>query len=227
MDIETLIRNATEEELPAIASALKRANERPAILVTLRTGGRRYVVCQEDEHLFADLVGLDEAKLAERVRHSLLVPFGAQWMRGAGDAKLTDSQLRNLEDALANCANDWIEENALDRAGGVAARCMGEETPRAFPADLCAVAFRPDAYDTAAAALQRFTAGRRKQGYTIHVVPVEGEPFDAELVDLVIDEDDGKWKAQVAPWDEEEDRGDRSKMRTFDIYDELDRLEVI
>jgi hypothetical protein len=84
MDIETLIRNATEEELPAIASALKRANERPAILVTLRTGGRRYVVCQEDEHLFDDLVGLDEAQLAERVRHSLLVPFGAQWMRGYG-----------------------------------------------------------------------------------------------------------------------------------------------
>jgi hypothetical protein len=57
----------------------------------------------------------------------------------AGDAKLTDSQLRNLEDALANCANDWIEENALDRAGGLAARSMPADTPRALPADLCAV----------------------------------------------------------------------------------------
>jgi hypothetical protein len=84
VDVETLIRNATEDELPAIASALRRANERPAILVKLRTGGRRYVVCREDEHLFDDLVGLDEAELAERVRGAVLVPFGAQWLRGYG-----------------------------------------------------------------------------------------------------------------------------------------------
>lgn len=84
MDVKTLIRNATEEELLAIASALKRANKRPAILVTLRTGGRRYVVCREDEHLFEDLVGLDEAELAERVGRAVLVAFGAQWMRGYG-----------------------------------------------------------------------------------------------------------------------------------------------
>ncbi len=54
----------------------------------------------------------------------------AEGCESAGDAKLTGSQLRNLEDALANCANDWIEENALDRSGGVAARCMPEDTPR-------------------------------------------------------------------------------------------------
>ncbi len=45
----------------------------------------------------------------------------------AGDAELTDRQLRDLEDALANCANDWIEHKALDRAGGVAARCFPED----------------------------------------------------------------------------------------------------
>ena len=84
MDVEILIRNATEAELPAIASALKRANARPAIVVTLRNGGRRYVVCQEDEHLFADLVGLDQAELAERASRAVLVPFGAQWMRAYG-----------------------------------------------------------------------------------------------------------------------------------------------
>jgi hypothetical protein len=52
----------------------------------------------------------------------------------AGDAELTDRQVRDLEDALANCANDWIEQKALDRAGGVAARCFPEEkTERRYP----------------------------------------------------------------------------------------------
>ena len=48
----------------------------------------------------------------------------AEGCQVGGDAQPTDSQLRDLEDSLANCANDWIEENELDRAGGLAARCM-------------------------------------------------------------------------------------------------------
>lgn len=106
-----------------------------------------------------------------------------------------------------------------------AARELAQQTQD--QAGLCTIAFRPEAYDTAATTLQHFTAHGRNHGFTVHVVPVDGDPFDAELVDLVVDQDAGQWRAEVASWNEQQGCGDRSKMRTFDIYDDLDRLEVL
>lgn len=156
-----------------------------------------------------------------------LYPRAGAGCENARDAGLIDSQLRKIEDVLARSAKAWIKQNALDRTARVSARCLGGAPPRTLPADLCVVGFRAEAYDNAAATLQRFAAHNHEDGATVHVVPLDDEPFDAELCDLVVDEGDGKWKVHVAPWDGEEGRGDRTKMRTLDIYDELDRLEVI
>jgi hypothetical protein len=93
-------------------------------------------------------------------------------------------------------------------------------------ADLCVVAFRRDAYGLAVETLERFVQKGPRSGVTVRVVPVEGKPFDAELVDLVIGDVDREWKARVAPRDGDSDRGDRSRILTLDIYDELGRLEL-
>lgn len=156
-----------------------------------------------------------------------LYPRDADRCEDARDAGLSETQMRDLADALASSANDWIEQSAPDRARGVTVRWMCGMPPRTLPADLCVVGFRAEAYDTVAATLQRFTAHNREDGATVHVVPLAGEAFDAEVCDLAVDEDDGKWKVQLAPWNQEEGRGDRSKVRTFDIYDEIARFEVI
>ena len=81
MDVQTLIRAATDEELPVIAAAARRLQERPCVLVTVREGSktRRYVVAQEDEEMIRPLVGMDRSEWEHE--HAW---FGAQWLRGFG-----------------------------------------------------------------------------------------------------------------------------------------------
>lgn len=77
MNIETLIQNATTDELRVIAQIAERARNKPAILATV--GKRRYVVAQEDEHVFDGFVP------GENVQGmSGMVSFGCQWMRSYG-----------------------------------------------------------------------------------------------------------------------------------------------
>ena len=72
--LDTIIQNATPDELRAITAAAERANARPAILVTI--GHRRYVVAQEDERDFDSIT--DPAALPR------MLAFGGQWLRGYG-----------------------------------------------------------------------------------------------------------------------------------------------
>jgi hypothetical protein len=90
-DLAILIANANEAELRVINTVLKRANEKPAVLVTMRDG-KRYVVVQEDEHLFTELIGLSAEELAERVAHHRGY-FGGQRLRRYGNV---DEMYRSL-----------------------------------------------------------------------------------------------------------------------------------
>lgn len=85
---------------------------------------------------------------------------------------------------------------------------------------LAVLAFQPEAFDGMAQVL------RGVVGWTVRVVPVKGEAFDAELLDVTVG-DDGQYKAVVAPWDDAADAGDRKRTQSFDIYDELVCLEVL
>jgi hypothetical protein len=96
MEIETLIANATDDELPAIAAVLVRIAKRPAVVVTLRgTPRRRYVVATEDESLFDGLVGNlrpesrsggRDSEVGERFggMGAVLTSFGCRWLRRLG-----------------------------------------------------------------------------------------------------------------------------------------------
>jgi len=81
VNVETLIENATDEELPAIAAAMRRAQAKPCVLVTVQEGRgtRRYVVDREDEEQLRVLIGVPVEEL--RIGHYW---FGAQWLRGMG-----------------------------------------------------------------------------------------------------------------------------------------------
>jgi hypothetical protein len=81
MDLATLIRNATDDELVVIKSILQRAATKPAIVVTLDIDNRRYVVDQADEHLFEDTPdGPTPEDRYDRPRFD----FGARWLRQYG-----------------------------------------------------------------------------------------------------------------------------------------------
>jgi hypothetical protein len=85
MQVNTLLRHATQEEREAIRAAAQRAYEHPAIIVTIRhEGQRRYVVDQEDEHLFEALARLKAAEIKAAVANRL-GGFGAQWVRRYGN----------------------------------------------------------------------------------------------------------------------------------------------
>ena len=75
--LDTIIQNATPDELRAITAAAERANARPAILVTI--GRRRYVVAQEDEWLFDAIKSSADLPYLQRYG-----AFGCQWLRGYG-----------------------------------------------------------------------------------------------------------------------------------------------
>ena len=95
MNIATLFQNATGEEAEALARVINRANAMPAVVVTLREGGksRRYVVDQADESDFDN----------GRVPHW----FGGQWLRGYGRV---DEMYRSL------CGDEVVKVERLDRA---------------------------------------------------------------------------------------------------------------
>lgn len=78
MELETIIKNATDDEARALLAAVRRANAKPAVLVTVE-GGRRYVVAQEDEDEIRPLVGRDPEEWQRSWGG-----FGARWMRGYG-----------------------------------------------------------------------------------------------------------------------------------------------
>ena len=97
MNINTLIEEATRDELVTIAGIAARIAARPAVVVTVATGTkhRRYVVATEDEHLFAALSGMlrpasrpgaCDGEVDNQFGHmgAALTAFGAQWLRRMG-----------------------------------------------------------------------------------------------------------------------------------------------
>lgn len=105
MNLETLVANATDDELPAIAAALHRAQSKPCVLVTTLEGGkrRRYVVAQEDEDEIRKYVGCAESVLDRQWQ----VWFGAQWLRGMGRV---DEMYRSLS------LSETVKVEEADRA---------------------------------------------------------------------------------------------------------------
>lgn len=91
-DIETIVANASIDELRTLAAVLKRANDKPAVVVTLKEGtrSRRYVVSREDEHLFDDIPNgpIDGADVL-----GWRLWFGGQWLRSLGKV---DEMYRSL-----------------------------------------------------------------------------------------------------------------------------------
>lgn len=80
MDVRTLLERAeTPEEIATVARMLQRAHDAPAVLVTC-ADGRRYVVAQEDESLFAEIPDGP----FESSGMGGFGGFGAQWLRGYG-----------------------------------------------------------------------------------------------------------------------------------------------
>lgn len=94
--------------------------------------------------------------------------------------------------------------------------------------DLATISFQPEAHQTA----ERFfnllcpVPPQRNDGFTVTVVTTAGEKFDAEMIAIGAD-DSGFLRLTVAPWIESEDRSDRDNTRSFDIYTELQRIEVL
>lgn len=83
--------------------------------------------------------------------------------------------------------------------------------------DLCVIAFQAEAHDSAGQAILNM------HGWTVDVVPVEGEPFTATVGDLCYPADGGT-SVQLRVWNDNGEPTD--EIREFDIYDELVRLEV-
>ena len=99
---------------------------------------------------------------------------------------------------------------------------------------LAVLAFQPEALDSAAQFFLCLTANgprvggwvdRSGQGYTVDVLTKNGRRFTAE-VRQVLTADDGQHKLVLAEWDEHAGRGDRGRLVTLDLYDELERIEV-
>lgn len=134
-----------------------------------------------------------------------------------------EETLGGLGEAIAGSLDEgWAPRVAVDLDTGaelgwrIGVTVEGENEKRP---DLATIAFQPEAHDSAA---DRF---RGLRGLTVTVVPTEGEQFDAQVHGLRLD-DDGQYRLDVRPWDEE--RGEpTNEVRTLDIYDELERIEVI
>jgi hypothetical protein len=85
--LEVLIRAASEDELRTLVGLVERVNAHPAVMVTLQEGRgkrRRYVVYQEDEHLFDGLSGNVSREQVEQHFGSRFAWFGGQWLRSMG-----------------------------------------------------------------------------------------------------------------------------------------------
>jgi hypothetical protein len=79
--LSSILAHATEEELRVLLAVIERVNAQAAIVVTMRDN-RRYVVSQEDEHLFADIP--DGPVVREDRWDGPQSWFGGQWLRGYG-----------------------------------------------------------------------------------------------------------------------------------------------
>jgi hypothetical protein len=86
MNVETLLGHMdpnNEEEVRAVLGILQRANDAPAVVVTLPNGGgkgRRYVVSREDESMFD---GINTPADFEET-YGWRGWFGGQWLRSYG-----------------------------------------------------------------------------------------------------------------------------------------------
>lgn len=83
--------------------------------------------------------------------------------------------------------------------------------------ELCVIAFQGEAHDSAANAILNM------HGWTVDVVPAEGEPFTASIGDVCYPADGGT-SVQLVVWNDDGEPTD--EIRELDIYDELVRLEV-
>jgi hypothetical protein len=103
--------------------------------------------------------------------------------------------------------------------------------------DEATISFGAEAYDTAAMFFALLSPGRgqmlsqpvpnSEQGFSVTVIPRDGgEPFDAELRGVDVDRD-GQYILVVWEWDEDRGRGDRSKVRRLNIYDDIERVVVL
>jgi hypothetical protein len=86
--------------------------------------------------------------------------------------------------------------------------------------ELCCLAFRGEAHDTAANYLRWIC----EKQFTVEVVPTEGEPFTATALGIETDEASGEYVIRLGVW--VGDEGPRGGSRKMNIYSEIDRLEV-
>jgi hypothetical protein len=96
IDVDTLIRYATEPERRVLAAILQRAQAMPGVVVTLQEGAstRRYVAAREDEEDLRPLAGLPRPELTAALRTGRYPhTFGGQWLRAYGRV---DEQYRTL-----------------------------------------------------------------------------------------------------------------------------------
>ena len=105
MELETLLQEATDDELQTIARVVGRVVVRAAVVVTIKgKTSRRYVVAMEDEHLFEGLSGVlrtesrpgaCDSEIDDRFGHmgAVLTSFGCQWLRRMG---VVDEMYRSL-----------------------------------------------------------------------------------------------------------------------------------
>jgi hypothetical protein len=149
-----------------------------------------------------------------------------------------DSQLGALKAAITS--RNW--QQVCDQHDRVLRSFSKLQDAIPAPGALATLAFQPEAFDSAAAFVNLLTPHRRPRaevgallapvangdrGYTVTVVPVDGDAFDAEVVDIECDDSDGQYKIVLAEWDEDAGCGDRRRLRRLDIYDDLERIEVI
>jgi hypothetical protein len=91
---------------------------------------------------------------------------------------------------------------------------------------LATIAYQAEAHDTAADALW-FLADRQ---FNVRVIPapgtLNGHPFEATVYDVVIG-DDGQYKLQVDRRDDGRPGPTEPDIYELDIYDEIERVEVI
>lgn len=125
----------------------------------------------------------------------------------SNETTTTAQILRELLDREAEAAKtgdaylSTAEREAIERVAG---------------GDLAVIAFQPEAWESAGTMLYRL------EGWTVDVVPIEGEPFTATVGDVVYP-DGGGFKIKLRVWVDDRP-GD--EVRTLDVYDEIVRLEV-
>lgn len=139
--------------------------------------------------------------------------------------------IEDLEERLDNYPGDGLAAHEQEDAKQMRREIAEGQAwlRRGRTSDAACLAFQPEAFDSAAAFFHRIcretATSHAGQGYTVDVIPTEGEPFTAEAI-LIRVGTDGQWKLVLWEWDEDAGAGDPERERVLDIYDELDRVEV-